>query len=132
MAILQMRNRNELIRAMRADGKTYKEIAEHFGSSKQYIYQLMHRAGYTRRYQRDIDKIRYQGVYELFQNDPRMSFSKFQKLFSNGNNNEKLYQCLRNYVTGKCDSCTVTINNIKNVTEATGMTFEYLFKEREI
>lgn len=131
MAILQMRNRDELIRAMRADGKTYKEIAEHFGSSKQYIYQLMHKAGYTRKYQRDIDKIRYQGVYELFERDPSMSFSKFQKLFTKGNNNKGLYQCLRNYVTGRTDSCSVTIENIKNAIEATGMTFEELFKERD-
>lgn len=129
--MIKVKNRDELIKAMRADGMTYREIAERLQCTKQYVYLLNKAMGNTRRYQRDIERIKYQGIYDLFKNDEKMTFSKLQKMFTKGNYNEKLYQGLRQFVVGQTDSCSLTIQNIRNIIDATGMTFEELFKERD-
>ena len=130
--MLSLKNRDELIKAMRADGKTYREIAEIFHCSKQWVYQCEKKAGRTKKNERDIERIRFQGVYDLFKRDDKMTFQKLQRMLSNGHNEANLYQRFRLFLTGKNDSCLVTINNIRNLIEASGMTFEELFKEREI
>lgn len=122
----------DLVKSMRADGKTYDEIAAFLGCSRQNVYEFIKNNGITtRKHERDIEKIRFQGIYDLFVADKHFTFVKLAKVFGGGAYDRALYRKVYEYVTGRSGEVSLTMSNIKNIIAYTGKTFEEIFKERK-
>lgn len=119
---------------LREQGKTYQEIGNMYGVSKQCVEQAIKTAelrfgGRCRRGSVDIAKIAYNGIYNLFVNDESMTFSKIARKCTN-NPNRSMVQAIQGLFEGK--NTKVSINFIKNLIKISGMTFEELFEPRNV
>ncbi len=117
---------------LREQGKTYQEIADMFGVSKQSVQQTISNAerkvgGRIRKNNADIEKIAYKGLYELFLNDTTMTVSKLSRAVY-GNASNKNRSKIDRLLQG--ENARVTIMELKNLIEFTGMPFEELFEPR--
>lgn len=119
---------------LRKSGKTYQEIADMYGVSKQHIHKIISDVcrlnDITRKYSFDIENIVYEGVYELFANDKRMTITKLSKIIYGvalPTHNEK--EKVRRLILGQGES-NFSIRNINNVLDYAGKPFEEVFKVR--
>lgn len=129
------RDHKEEMIALRKAGKKYREIADTFGVSKQRVYEIIRdTCGYddrTRKYTVDIENIAYEGIYELFVNDRKMTITKLTRIIfdlkkPNNSHKERVRRLIFNLGEPK-----LTIRNIRNICDYTGKPFEYLFKVRK-
>lgn len=114
-------DKQELIKKsieMRNEGKTYKEIADNFGFTKQYIYQII---GRKRKCSNLLNNLKYKGLKKYF-TDNDLSFSNFERICNIGKG--KIFNLC------KCEKSKFNIEQIKNMEKITGMTFDELFEEK--
>lgn len=132
---MTLKERKEDMIALRTAGKTYQEIAELFGTSKQYVYIIMASScNYedpARKLDVDIEKIVYEGIYDLFANDYKMTIAKFARIVfgskpATGAQKEKVRRLIYNYGDVK-----LSVRNIRNICEYIGKPFESVFKVRK-
>ena len=117
----------EQILELRNQGKTYAEIGEMFGVSKQWVHQMVgeHR---IRKGNYEIEHIRYKGIYEFMRDNPTITLSTLTlKGIGKGKN---LYCKFQRAITGTNRDMHLSINQIKRLTAYTGKSFEELFAER--
>ena len=58
---------------LRNEGKTYAEIGEIFGVSRQRVHQVVGTER-VRKCNCDIERIKYKGLYEFMQENPTVTF----------------------------------------------------------
>ena len=122
-----MIEKQELMRADRAQGMTYKQISEKYGISKQRVQQIV--GGGT-----DRVKACFRGITEKdciypnlrkWMNDNKVSKAELcRRLF--GNSHPQLQDRARAWLNGRNHPSKL---NIDRLIEVTGLTYEELFKE---
>lgn len=117
---------------LREQGKTYQEIGEMYGVSKEAVQSAIKTAekyyGFkVRKSNANIEKIAYKGIYELFKNDQSMTVSKLCNICF-GTSNNKTKTKMYGFIKGK--NVSLTLNNIQKLIAYSGMTFEELFELR--
>ena len=113
--------------AMRENGKTYKEIGEAFGVTRQAVYDAMKIRNKTARRNKAVYKaIPYNGLRELFEKDESLTISKLAAILFPGQGR---------YYTAKrlCEGANVclTVTQIKRLLKYSGMTYEHIFNKEE-
>lgn len=119
---------------LREQGKTYQEIADEIGASRQGVHQAI--TNYTKRVLTSyrgkgfyLENIKYKGIFEYFLENEEETVSGFtKKLYDTpytGNTSK-----VRGFITGKIESY-FTIEQIKRICDVVGKPFEEVFKERE-
>lgn len=115
---------------LREQGKTYQEIGDMYGVSKQSVEKTIKNAENRinngvriRKNSVNIEKIVYKGIYDLFYKDRTMTISKLARIVGYDNST------LKNLIEGT--NAKITIKGIKKLTDFSGMTFEELFELRE-
>lgn len=121
-------NRKQQMIEMRRDGATYQEIGEKFGVSKQYVHELIGKVR-KRKDTADLEKIIFEGIYQLFKNDECMSYRKLATIIYGRRVEISHQNTVYQFVTGKRDSM-LKIRQIKNILNYTGKSFEEVFKLR--
>lgn len=116
---------------MREAGKTFQEIGERYGVSRQWIQILLSRAAatYVTSDAAFINEIVYDGIYRLFANDRTMTFAKFGRILFGYYMNHAEYERIRRWLTGGKDTC-LTIAQIKRLCDYIGEPFESVFTLR--
>ncbi len=109
---------------MKQEGKTYQQIADKFGVSKQRVYHILGKLG--RRYFKAIEEkvVAYKGIRDWL-NENKISFSEFCRLIY-GYYCPELYQRTKGYLS---KTHQIKIDIIKKILDITGLTFEEAFKE---
>lgn len=118
---------------LREQGKSYQEIADMYGVSKQNVQEIISIASkrYGERIRKstyDIEKIAYKGIYDLFANDKTMTFSRIARECTGISNNKTVGKFKRLFLG---QNVNITIRNIQKLVEFSGMTFEQLFAPRK-
>ena len=129
-------HREEMV-ALREAGKTYKEIGEQFGISLQYVFRILSetsgRVGSekVRKGNVDIEKIAFEGIYNLFVSDRRMTFTKFARIaLGIKNPGHAQRELIRRFVFNYSDA-KVSVQSIRNICRYIGEPFERVFKVRK-
>ena len=117
----------EQIIEYRNQGKTFKEIGEIFGVSKQRVYQV---CGSARRFNSEIEKIRFKGIYEFLKENQKISYATLARVFYGSTQKRNLVSRFNKILTAKSDNIHCTIGSIKRLTQYTNKTFEELFEIR--
>lgn len=109
---------------MKREGKTYREIGERFGLSKQRVYQILGKM--DKHYFKPIKEkvVAYKGIRDWL-NEKKISFTEFCRLIY-GYYHPKLYTRLT-----VCLNKThpIKIDMIEKILDITGLTYEQAFKE---
>lgn len=114
---------------MRKAGKTYREIADVFGISRQAVHCCIKEAKERHlRHDQECEKIVFQGIYDFFKADPKMNYTKFTILIYG--HKEKRVADIRNFITGAHESRFPLIIH-QRICEICGTSFEDTFKRRE-
>lgn len=115
---------------LREQGKTYQEIGDMFGVSKQSVEEIIKNAEKRfnngvkiRKNSVNIEKIVYKGIYDLFYKDRTMTVSKLARIVGYDKGT------IKNLIEGT--NARITIKGVKKLTDFSGMTFEELFELRE-
>ena len=117
---------------MRMDGASYQEIGDAFGMSKQNAQNVL-----SRYYKRlsghrgrgfNIENIAYEGIYDFFDKNKKMTVSRFASLIF-GNDAPHGVAKVRTFITGESNAL-FKISHIKKMCELVGKPFEECFKER--
>lgn len=115
---------------LREQGKTYQEIGDMYGVSKQSVEEIVKNAEKRfndgvriRKNSVNIEKIVYKGIYDLFYKDRTMTISKLARIVGHDKST------LKNLIEGK--NARITIKGVKKLTDFSGMTFEELFELRK-
>lgn len=111
---------------LRNQGKTFREIGEILGVSKQRVYQV---CGRLRKGNANIEKIHFKGIYEFMKENPKISYATLGRVFYGENITEKELHEFHKKLPNHND-ITCTIGGIKRLIEYTGKTFEELFELR--
>ncbi len=118
---------------MRLNGATYKAIGEHFGVTKQRVYEIIHRRcgkiSIGIKGKIDIEDIVYEGIYRHFKDNPEQTFKKFCEGVC-GFYTSAIQERMKNFLTGKHETL-FKVKHIKKICEVCKMPFEEVFKERE-
>lgn len=121
---------------LRQQGKTYQEIGDLFGVTRQRVYDIINHEhkykGRLRKSTYDIEKIKYKGLYELFKKDLTLTTYKLGKIIFGKENISSSYRSKIIPLLEKEKEVNLKIKQIKNLIEYSGMTFEELFQEREV
>lgn len=118
---------------LREQGKTLQEIANIYNVSKQAVAEQLNKFEETfgckvRKSNVDIEKIIYKGFYDLFVDNPKMTFSRLTRLMyrhpdiNTVNNTARLL---------RGENVKVSINAINMLIKNTGKSYETLFELRE-
>ena len=110
---------------MRAEGRTFREIADYFGVSKQYI-QSMERSRFNAR-RKDanfVERIPYPVIRAQFNADRSLTIPTFARVVFCTSAREAQEKA-RSLLLGR--NTTLTINQLRNVLALTGKTFEETF-----
>lgn len=122
-----MEDKKEML-ALRERGLSYQEIADIYHISKQRVYQIIGKEN-VRRFNADIDKIVYKGIYEFMRDNPSISFSNLHRTISS-HSTANAVKSFRRFLTNTTDKGVLTIRQIKRLMEFTGKSFEELFERR--
>lgn len=132
---MSFKDQKEQMIALRKEGKTFEEIAKRYGISKQYVYQIIRDVcrndDRARKHTFNCENIVYEGIYQLFANDYKMTEAKLAKIifdvkYIDNKHREKKRNLIFNH-----KEVTLSINQIRNICEFIGEPFEYVFKVRE-
>ena len=108
---------------MRLEGKSYQAIADRFGVSKQYVYQLFGQQCKSEPY-RNVN-VPYTGL-KKWMNESNYSVAKLAR--ESGCTANHSYVTIISYLQG---SPRMDIDSIRKILRFTGMTFEEAFGEAE-
>lgn len=114
---------------LREQGKTYQEIGDIYGVSKQRVEEAIKNAENRfngkriRKNSANIEKIIYKGIYDLFYKDCTMTISKIARIVGHDKGT------VENLIKGA--NARFTIKGIKRLIDFSGMTFEELFELRK-
>ena len=125
--------KTEILR-LREEGKTYREIGEIYGLTRQRIHAIATANDCrVRKKNTDIEKIVYKGIYEFMKENPNVSFTKLASVANNGSalNNQRACVFIRK-LSGTTDKVTFTISNIKCLMKFTGKSFDELFERKDL
>lgn len=129
--------RAEMI-ALREAGMTYREIGERFGTSLQNVYRIIHceavRRGKSVRIRKanvDIEKIAYEGIYNVFVSDYKMTVTSFTRIalgrkWVDSAEVERIRRFIHN-----CNDVRVSVRHIQNICDYIGEPFESGFRLRK-
>lgn len=122
--------RDEMIR-LRHQGLTYAEIGKIFGVTKQSIYQEIW-GERTRKATADIGKIAYDGVRQLFVEEPHMTFRKFCKIAYGTEYppTPAQYELIRRFLFGVSNTA-VPLRVINNILRYIGKPYEEVFRRTD-
>lgn len=136
---LEKAERNNEIKRLCEQGLTLEEIGKRVGLSKQRVSQIINKGKSKEDIYRKrkgtmyFEKIRFQGIYELFKNDYTMSYYKFGFVVVRDRADQRnLAEKWKNFLTGYTNDIELRISWINSLIEYSGMTYEYLFKPREV
>lgn len=131
-------NGKEIV-TMRMDGKTFQEIAEFYGVSRQAVHEKFNsylkildgeRGKSVNGKRFNINTIPYKGLYEYFERNDNESICSFcEKIL--GREPSNFVSKMRCFLTGKSDS-HFTIAQINSMCRVVGKPFEEVFEEREV
>lgn len=126
MALVVDEKRLEEMKDMRKRHFTYHDIGLAFGITRQRVYQLLGKT-HTRNANAKIEDIVYEGIYELFLNDPTMSYTKFVETVVGGCSHSvpKFIKFLKG-----ADSF-IQISEINKILAYIGKPYEEVFKLRK-
>ena len=132
---MNAKNNKEQMIALRKAGKTYEEIAEQYGVSKQWVYQIIRDVcrydDRARKHSLDIENIVYEGIYQLFANDYKMTELKFARItFGIKTVKGKHRELIRRLLFNRAE-VRLSLRNIRNICEYIGEPFEYVFRVRK-
>ena len=113
---------------MRRDGATYQEIGDRFGITRQAVFDRIGRVT-KRRDNVDLEKIIYEGIYQMFKNDEYMTYSKLAFIVYGTRVNRGRQNTVYQFVTGKLGTM-LKIRWINNILKYTGKPYEEVFKLR--
>ena len=127
MAIIDV-NRQFEIAVMRAAGKSYAEIGEKYGITRQAVQQAesIFKIRQEKR-NKKIDKIIYQGIYDMFYDDYNFNIHKLVVMMGYSDNSPNCTK-IRNFITG--NNNTIKMAAINSLIKNSGETYEVLFKRR--
>ena len=108
---------------MRLEGKSYQAIADRFGVSRQYVYQLIGQQCKSEPY-RNVN-VPYTGLRK-WMNESNYSVAKLAK--ESGCTDDHSYVTINSYLQG---SPRMDIDSIRKILRFTGLTFEEAFGETE-
>lgn len=114
---------------LREQGKTYQEIGDIYGVSKQRVEEVIKNAEKRfngeriRKNSTNIEKIVYKGIYDLFYKDCTMTATKLARIVGHDKGT------VENLIKGT--NARFTIKGIKRLIDFSGMTFEELFEPRK-
>ncbi len=114
---------------MYREGKSMRDIAEHFNVSKQAVSQVLFYGERVRRDGAIFENIPYKGLYEYFAENKSMSIPKFARIVTNNFNPASTTNKFRRLLEGK--GVSLCKRWIDNMIDLTGMTYEHLFELRE-
>lgn len=118
--------KEEIIK-LRNQGKTFKEIGKIFGVSKQRVYQV---CGKARKFNSEIEKIRFKGIYEFLKENPKISFGTLARVWYGGSPTRNQVCQFGKKLKAHSDNIQCTVGSIKRLTKYTNKTFEELFEIR--
>lgn len=133
---MAIKEHREKMIALREAGATYREIGELFGISLQYVQRIISEPDGTertrvRKNSVDIEKIAYEGIYNLFVSDCKMTFTQFARIALGAKQVDHTQrERIRWFILGYSD-VKLTVQSIKNICEYIGEPFERVFKERK-
>ena len=113
---------------MRRNGMTYKAIGEVFGVTRQRAHQALKPENNKRKYNTDIEKIPYEGLYNWLVENPKVGFSTLANIMFGGSGNTR-NNLVRNFCLGR--NSRISKKAYDRLLAKTGMTYEQLFKLRE-
>lgn len=108
---------------MRLEGKSYQDIADRFGVSRQYVYRLIGQQCKSEPY-RNVN-VRYTGLRK-WMNESNYSVANLAR--ESGCTDNHSYVTITSYLQG---SPRMDIDSIRKILRFTGMTFEEAFGEAE-
>lgn len=108
---------------MRLEGKSYQNIADRFGVSRQYVYQLIGQQCKSEPY-RNVN-VPYTGL-KKWMNESRYSVAELSRESGCTDNHSK--GTIASYLKG---SPRMDIDSIRKILRFTGLTFEEAFGEAE-
>ena len=115
---------------LRKRGFTYQEIGEQLGISRQRVHQIVGNQR-LRKEAVDIEKIVFEGIYQIFKEDKSMTFFKFANIAYGYYPTRKANtEQIRNWLTGKRLGAKLNINHIWNILNYAKQPFEVVFAER--
>ena len=124
----------EQMHKMKLEGKTYTEIGEACGISRQQANYLLIHYDESLKGMRgngfDINTIIYKGLYEHFRDNLYESITSFAKKVY-GHTATSAVSTMRTFLNGKHKEARFTVPMIKRMCEVTGKSFEELFELRE-
>lgn len=106
----------------RLNGKTYREIAEMCGMSRQNVHSRIKHLVKGR-----FHRIIYKGIYDYFADNKNETLRSFAEKI-NQNETVVCYRILIDFIYGRRN--TISINAIKKICEVVNKPFEEAFKER--
>lgn len=125
---------------MRMDGRTFQEIADYYGTTKQavhtkfrsYLKILDGERGRTVAGKRfNINRIPYKGLYEHFREKETETISSFALKVSGSEAATNFIQKMKTFLNGT-HNALFKIDQIKRMCEIVGKPFEEVFEEREV
>lgn len=125
MGKINFKEANEML----ANGKTYKDIADRFGVTKQYAHSYMNsdkiKPLRKRKNEKFYNEIIYKGFKYLFYKDEKLTVPLLAKRVA-GRSDRALQEKLRRLMTGQDSS--ITIKDINTLLKMSGLTFEKFFE----
>ena len=121
-------DRKQELKELRLQGLTYSEIGKKFGISRQRVHSIIG-ATRTRKSNTDIEKIIYEGIYQLFVDDKKMTFQKLARIFIGHKIPANYNTRIRQAVIGEKNR-RFSIYEITNICKYAGKPFEEIFKLR--
>lgn len=119
----------EIANEMRANGATYEETSKTFGVSKQAVWQTMNRPEFAKERKRKNCKlysnVYYKGLADWLAKDEKLTAGKIAKILYEHQGTAEVNRIHR-MIQGR--DVRFTINQIKKMLEASGMTFEQMFE----
>lgn len=116
------------MRELRNNGCTYQAIAEKFGCTKQYVSHLIGQR--SRKNSVEIESIVYDGIYQVFRRDHKMTFGKFATIVYGWERPDSAaVEKIRRFICGQGES-RLTLSQINNICYCTGLSYENTFRRR--
>lgn len=109
--------REEIIEKMRAENKTFYEIGQVLGVSRQRAEQLAKKTK-ARKGATDIERIVYKGIYEMFKADKKLTFRQLERIMLKAEPTTNQFERIKNFLFGAKSrieiECVINICNHLN------------------